>query len=293
MFNGRENIKKYLKKIIIFLFFILCIVAFPFIVEKIILCETIFPFDLPIDFSKEVWFGFIGSYLGAIGTIVLGYIAFYQNKKYKELSDQSEQNFLELQQEIKELTKKSVFLIDLNSKIEFSKYHPILSNLHYSFENIRGEDLEKSFDLKNDAFQISFRKENPNEYLTSYTEIFDQYYTFVFTLKNDGEKTIRNFNCTNIETNGQKYEMGFWIYQSCDINPGAILRCVYATKFDFSQKVSRGEIESLSFNYRMENVLGECFVMSVDFHFIPTEENHIDFFVEISPILRETEQLEN
>lgn len=58
-------------------------------------------------------FGFIGSYLGAIGTIVLGYIAFYQNKRYKELSDQSEQNFLELQEEIKELTKKSVFLIDL------------------------------------------------------------------------------------------------------------------------------------------------------------------------------------
>lgn len=76
-----------------------------------------------------VWFH--GSYLGAIGTIVLGYIAFYQNKKYKELSDQSEKRFWELQEEIKELTKKSVSLIDLNSKIEASKYHPIFSNLQH------------------------------------------------------------------------------------------------------------------------------------------------------------------
>ena len=83
----------------------------------------------------------MGSYLGAIGTIVLGYIAFYQNKKYKELSDQSEKRFWELQEEIKELTKKSVSLIDLNSKIEASKYHPIFSNLQHNFWNAKGENL--------------------------------------------------------------------------------------------------------------------------------------------------------
>lgn len=76
MFNGKKNIKKYLIKIFFLMISILCIAIFPFIVEKIILCETIIPFDVPIVFSKEVWFGFIGSYLGAIGTIVLGYIAF-------------------------------------------------------------------------------------------------------------------------------------------------------------------------------------------------------------------------
>ena len=55
--------------------------------------KQFFPFNVSVTFPKDVWFGFMGSYLGAIGTIVLGYIAFYQNKKYKELSDQSENVF--------------------------------------------------------------------------------------------------------------------------------------------------------------------------------------------------------
>ena len=117
MFNGKGT-KKLLTKILLCLFFVLVVIILPFVIEKIILSEAIFPFNVSVTFPKDVWFGFMGSYLGAIGTIVLGYIAFYQNKKYKELSDQSEKRFWELQEEIKELTKKSVSLIDLNSKIE-------------------------------------------------------------------------------------------------------------------------------------------------------------------------------
>lgn len=73
---------------------------------------------MPIAFSKESWFGFIASYLGAIGTILLGFISLYQNKKYKELSDSSEEKLMNLQAEIKVLTEKNVALIELNSKIE-------------------------------------------------------------------------------------------------------------------------------------------------------------------------------
>ena len=157
MFNGKR-IKKLLTKILLCLFFILTVIILPFVIEKIILCETIFPFNLSTTFSQDVWFSFMGSYLGAIGTIVLGYIAFYQNKKYKELSDESERHFFELQEEIKELTRKSVSLIDLNSKIEASKYHPILSNLHVFFWNTKGKSLKEFFDTENDAFQINFCK---------------------------------------------------------------------------------------------------------------------------------------
>lgn len=287
MFNGKRT-KKLLTKVVFCLFFILAVIILPFAIEKIILCETIFPFNLPVTFPKDVWFSFMGSYLGAIGTIVLGYIAFYQNKKYKELSDQSEQRFLELQEEIKELTRKSVSLIDLNSKIEASKYHPILSNLQHIFWNTKGKSVAEFFDVENDAFQISFCKEDINEHLTSYEETFDQYYTFVYTLKNDGEKTIYNFNCTDIKTNGKNNMKGIWIYQSCDIKPGATVRCVYAAKFDIEKKISSGEIESLSFNYRMKNVLGECFNMIVDLHFISVEEKHINVLDEVSPVFRET-----
>lgn len=37
--------------------------------------------------------------------------------------------------------------------------------------------------------------------------------------------------------------MGIWQYQSCDIEPGTILRCVYATKFDLAKHVLSGTIE--------------------------------------------------
>ena len=286
MFNGKGT-KKLLTKILLCLFLVLVVIILPFVIEKIILSEAIFPFNVSVTFPKDVWFGFMGSYLGAIGTIVLGYIAFYQNKKYKELSDQSEKRFWELQEEIKELTKKSVSLIDLNSKIEASKYHPIFSNLQHNFWNAKGENLVEFFDIESDAFQISFCKEGSNEHLDSLEEIFEQYYTFVYTLKNDGEKTIYNFNCIDIKINGRNIEEGIWIYQSCDIKPGEIVRCVCATKFDLLKKISSGEIESLSFIYQMKNVLGECFNMAAELHFIPIEENHINVFDQISPVFKE------
>ena len=67
--------------------------------------------------------------MGAVGTVLLGVIALYQNKRYKELSDSSERKLMELQNEIKILTEKSVYLIELNSKIEQAKYYPILTDL--------------------------------------------------------------------------------------------------------------------------------------------------------------------
>jgi hypothetical protein len=87
------------KKILVGLFFIILVTSLfliPFVIEKIILCESFFPFNITIHFSKETWFGFISSYLGAVGTILLGIIALYQNKKYKELSDVSEERFMAL-----------------------------------------------------------------------------------------------------------------------------------------------------------------------------------------------------
>ena len=80
--------------------------------------------------------------------------------------------------------------------------------------------------------------------------------------------------------------MGFWQYQSCDIEPGTILRCVYATKFDLAEHVLSGTIESLSFTYNMENVIGEQFQMSMDVHFYEHEESYPKPYIETTPIMR-------
>ncbi|MEQ2605618.1 hypothetical protein [Dorea longicatena] len=126
--------KKQIKRVLILLILLIILIIIPFIIEKIILCEKVFPFNIAINFSKEVWFGFIASYLGAVGTVLLGGIALYQNKRYKELSDSSERKLMELQNEIKILTEKSVYLIELNSKIEQAKYYPIFTGYILRFK---------------------------------------------------------------------------------------------------------------------------------------------------------------
>ncbi len=79
--------------------------------------------------------------------------------------------------------------------------------------------------------------------------------------------------------------MGFWLFQSCDIEPRAILRCIYATKFNLAQQCIDGIIQSLSFKYKMENVLGELFELTIDFYFFASPENEVpNFMVEISPM---------
>ncbi len=276
---------KRIAKYLLYIMITIILILFPFLIEKMILCETIFPFNIPINFSKATWFGFIASYLGAVGTVMLGIIALYQNKKYKELSDSSEERFITLQHEIKTLTEKSVALIELNSKIEQAKYYPILTNINYSYWDTSSKSISKNFDLENDAFQISYKKENPYEFLSSYKDVFNQYHTFVYTLKNDGEHTIRNFNCKSIIKNGEAHEEGFWLFQSCDIEPGRILRCVYATKFNIAEQCQNGDIESLTFSYKMENVIGEHFEMTTELFFFPVSTNEApNYSIEISPI---------
>lgn len=276
------------KKILTITFFTILIITLfliPFAIEKILLCESIFPFNIPISFSKESWFGFISSYLGAIGTISLGIIALYQNKKYKELSEKSEERFLSLQEKIKTLTEKSVELIELNSKLEEAKYFPILSDIHHTYWNLTSKHLKDEMDFEKDAFQVSYKQEDPYEISSSYMTVFDKYYTFTYTLKNDSEHMIHNFTCSRIIQNNDSLEMGIWLFQTCDIKPGAALRCVYATKYDLAQQCRDGKIQSLSFQYKMDNVLGDRFEMKIDFYFNPCSENNPpDFFAEISPI---------
>ena len=283
--SGGLHMKKKIKMVLLLLSLLIILIIIPFVIEKIILCEKVFPFNIAINFSKEVWFGFIASYLGAVGTVLLGVIALYQNKKYKELSDSSERKLMELQNEIKILTEKSVYLIELNSKIEQAKYYPILTDLKDIYWDLKEENLEKYFNLEKDVFQVSYKEENPEKTMGGYKEAFKHYHTFMYTLKNDGESTIRNFRCTSIIKNNQKKEMGAWIFESCDIEPGAVLRCVYATKFDIFEECKNGKIETLTFIYEMENVLGDHFKMSNDIYFYSSQNKEWpNEIMEISPI---------
>lgn len=152
---------------------------------------------------------------------------------------------------------------------------------------MKNVDAENFFDLKNDSFVFTYKNINPEEIPDNLIDIFNQYHTYVYTFKNDSERTIRNFSCNSIIQNEQLHEDGFWFCQTCDIEPGSILRCVYVTKFNLAELCKNGEIETLSFKYNMENVIGECFEMSADLFFIPADKNEApDYTAEITPIHR-------
>lgn len=123
-------IKDKMKEYFTFIIIGLIILLIPFAVQWILLNETIFPFNLPISFSRETWFGFIASYIGAIGTIILGVIALWQNKRYKALSDKSSQESALIQQELKILSEKTMQAIETLKKIELVKYYPLIKKYH-------------------------------------------------------------------------------------------------------------------------------------------------------------------
>lgn len=73
----------------IFVLVLIILIALPFGIEAILLCETKFSFNTNIVFGREEWFSFLGSYIGAIATFLLGILALFQNKRYKELANSS------------------------------------------------------------------------------------------------------------------------------------------------------------------------------------------------------------
>lgn len=268
--------------IIFYMILVILIIILPFCIEKILITESVFPFDKTIAFSKESWFGFIASYLGAIGTVCLGGIALYQNKKYKELSDQSDDRFLKLQEDIKELTQKNVDLIEINTKIEKAKFYPILSDQHHVFWDVK--DIENYFSMEKDNFLVTHNSWNLNKKRRSIDYIFKNYHTFTCTFKNESERTIRNFCCSDVITNNQEFEMKSIFISSCDIEPGTLLRCVYATENNLPEEAMSGKIGSLSFTYKMNNGIGEQFKMQMDVLFTQDSELYPDNWIQVSPI---------
>lgn len=275
--------EKFPKMIIVIGIFIVLFII-PVITEYILFNFKI-PFNISSKFSEDIWFNFIASYLGTIGTIMLSIIALYQNKKYKELSDESEKKFLELQAEIKELNKKNVELIEINTKIEKAKYYPQLSDLGYYYWNISGNQFDKILDINN-KFQITIKQEGEVDIDRKVSEIYNDYNSLTFILKNEGEKSIRNFNCNGVRINKQ-HTMGFWTYTACDIKPGESIYVLYATKEDLQEKVKNDEIKQIDFEYTMENVLGESFSMNINIFFYDIEENIVKFDLTRTKIKKE------
>lgn len=66
---------------------VLFIILFPIYIEKIIRSKSVLGVSFNTGFSPNDWFSFWSSYIGAVGTITLGYIALRQNKALSKAND--------------------------------------------------------------------------------------------------------------------------------------------------------------------------------------------------------------
>lgn len=269
-----KKIKKAIRimiKIIIIIFIIIAIICIPILIEYYIRNPEITLFNFYTIFSKESWFEFIASYLGTIGTIVLGIIALYQNKKYKELSDQTETQFEEFQKDIKELVQTSNSLIKINTKIEETVYYPIL-NINQDIYINKPQDNNIELDYDNETFIVGIINSMDNGIMSLpqkafYKQVIDKYYTLIYDLTNDGEKTIISFVFKSVVINDVK-KVGTLYSRGTNINPGKSAHIVIAYPESVNNKIEENEINSLDLFFTMNNVLGESFT----FH------NHIMFY---------------
>lgn len=187
------------------------LIVIPFLIEKIVLNDSYFLFNSKIILSRESWFGFISSYIGAIGTVGLGIIALWQNKRYKELSDISSKEVKEIQIELKELSEKMVNAVKTLERIELAIYTPVIEKIPYNFYGLSKEDLDGKFKNEDIVYQYNLLNVKKEECALALDKLMDKYKTFGFTIRNIGEKAIRNFTCTEVKIEGERvgFQLGF------------------------------------------------------------------------------------
>lgn len=114
----KENNHKKARVFVCFFAGLAILLAIPFVLEWILFDENHFPFSIPIKISREGWFSFLASYIGAICTAFLGWLALWQNKKFREASDKTDEEFQKLQVKIKELVEANTNLTEENRNIQ-------------------------------------------------------------------------------------------------------------------------------------------------------------------------------
>lgn len=190
---------KKIKYILLMLVLTIILIMFPILIEQIIININKNPFNIKTVLSNDVWFGFIASYLGAIGTVILGIIAIWQNKRYKELSDKSSNEVMHIQKELKELNQRNVKAIETLEKIEVAIYNPNIQYMPYSFYGISKNVLDESENAH--IYQKNYLI-NPYETGEPLDKLMDKYETYGLTICNKSEKAIRDFHCKRIKING-------------------------------------------------------------------------------------------
>lgn len=283
------NDKKIRFKLIFFLIMgVIVLLAFPFVVERIIFNETLFPFSLPIKISREGWFSFIASYVGAICTAFLGWLALWQNKKYREASDRTDCEFQKLQGSIKDLVKTNTDLTAENKNIqeEVRELLRINATISEALLKLQNEIYSPKFsygqtvliankghfyncmNFDKDIFAATFFGISGSDYNTvNDADLWKNYIKkkcgyIAFPLINDGEKDIISFSYKGLGGGQKKY------FKNCfsrmvDIGAHKTVWIMLV----FPRSIFKNAIKELNENksfelyFSLKNTIGESFVL--------------------------------
>lgn len=152
------------------------ILAFPVLLEISITKGFFGCKPITTSFESEIWFGFMASYIGAIGGTAVGGIALWQNKQYKEMSDAYQEKMDELTI-LAEFYPKSIvceqsFSDFDNTKDSWNYFDGFDSSSHnklYVIEFIVTKN--PIIDLKITNVSITFHYENSEKNIDSKTSI--------------------------------------------------------------------------------------------------------------------------
>lgn len=150
----KAYLKKHWKKIVLSILAILIIFGFPFLLEKILYCTPSISM-----ISNEVWFSFMGSYIGAIVTIVIFKLTIDKNNR--DHRKEMERLYLnsKIDDEI-ELVRKIMNMLLLNSY----ELGDIINQGHFCSEYLKYNkdfwDMEGKLD--DIALEKCFRSETRN-----------------------------------------------------------------------------------------------------------------------------------
>lgn len=198
----------------------------------------------------------------ALATVVLGLIALFQNIRYKKLSDQASVNMKDTQNEIKQLTEKMSTAITALQNIEKAKYYPDLQEISYmvfGFKNGKYKELKEDGDT---VFQYNYFNIDTSQGIDS-ESLIENCNSFAFCLKNIGEKTIRNFTCTDIEFTPITGQGHMIIQTACDIKEGQHVMVCFINIPDYA--VLEGYDLNMTMN--MHNLISESYESSADITF--------------------------
>jgi len=192
----------------------------------------------------------------ALATVVLGIIALYQSSQYRKLSDKAIVDYKNIQIEIKNLTNSMTDAMTTLQRIEKSKYLPVLENSNYKMLGLSRTSCKKITEDKNNVIQYNYINVPEKDVFEDIEGIVEKYNTFGFFIKNIGEKTIRNFVCTDISIISITDGPHFIINKSCDIKPGQFVFIIIINIPNYSSLVE----QNVSMSFKMNNLISDTYI---------------------------------